>query len=160
MAKFAGTRLYGWYGEYQRDENGKCISCENLSFLDDEGELTPWAKGIRSISQYAGPPSYSTRDWSAERDRKARIGYAEYEPGGKYAGFPDELKPKKKDYLEIKQGLTSILELRCGTPYSILKKTNAEVIDVPGLVPVSLQDPDAGRVLECEDCPDVPDCIC
>lgn len=159
MATIDNIHTYGWYGTFERDDDGKCIPCETLSLYEDDGKLKAWATGIVQIEQYR---SVIRMAWTSTEDERIRKNWmTNYGPGGILEALPDEVKPSLLDALEDGQ---LISELRCGTPYVIVKKESTPKkwppVSIDGFVPANKRTKDAGRLVECENCPEALECIC
>lgn len=161
MARINNIHTFGWYGTFQR-EDGICVPCETQSLYEDNGELKLWARGIVHIVQYRGVTQIA---WTSVEDQTKRDAYAkDYGPDGRLMPLVDAGTLVKPGLLEYVKKHQSIIEFRCGAPYEIVKKestpTNWPPVDIDGFVPTTVKTADAGRVVECENCPEALECIC
>jgi hypothetical protein len=148
MAELLAKMTWGWFGEYKR-EDGVCVPCTPLSFYEANGDLKPWASNIQTVNQFSGT-SKTPSTWTSEDHENAIITYED-------PAIPDVLRGDRLTALKLNQSIT---ELRCGVPYSITKKVRLTSTNIPNFVVANLTTADAGRAVECEDCSDVPDCVC
>jgi hypothetical protein len=140
MADLNKNLSIGWYGT--------CDGCTDFSFYESNGDLKSGVSNIVSVIQIkSGGFVYTS--WSYERDQAQR---EEWEL------LPDALKSSidKVDFVKDGQG---IQELKCGNPY-LIKMVEGTETTIENLHLAGLGDEDAGRVVECVECPTHPECVC
>ena len=140
MASLDDNLNIGWYG--------KCDECTDFDFYDSNADLHSAVANIISVIQIKAG-GYVYVSWSHERDQAQRVAWN---------NLPTNLKSsvEKIDFIKDGQGIT---ELKCGNPY-LIKLTEGTSTEIPHLHLSDLGQPDMGRVIECLECPDHPNCIC
>lgn len=141
MADLTENINIGWYG--------KCGTCANFELYDQtNGDLVDGMENVESITQIKdGGFVYTT--WLQEKDTEKR---------NEWTSLPAIIKSNlsKLDWVKDGQGITN---LECGRPY-LIKITEGTNINIENFYQAGLGHEDAGRVIECEECPTFPDCIC
>ena len=142
MANLEDNNSIGWYG------TGPCDDCSDFLLYESNGDLKSGMENVVSITQVK-EGGYVYTSWSAAHDQKQRT---------VWDGLPTQVKTATDKIVWIKDG-QGITELKCGVPYvvKIIEGTSMEIEDFHL---AGLGNPDAGRVIECVECPTYPDCIC
>lgn len=130
----------GWYGG--------CDSCEDLDLYTSEGNLDEKYEKLILVLQIS-ETGYVYKSWTHQQHEKQKKSFN---------GLPDSVK-KTIDELEYITSGQSITKLMCGTPYIIEIQEGSE-IDIPNFFKSGSEFKDAGRVIECFDCPTFPPCVC
>lgn len=141
MANLTENLSIGWYGI--------CEGCDKFELYNEtSGELNADVDNIESITQIKdGGFVYAT--WLKERDIEKR---------NSWTILPTIIKDNlsKVDWVKDGQGFT---ELECGVPY-LLKLKEGTSLNIENFNLAGLGHEDAGRVIECVECPTHPNCIC
>ena len=141
MANITENLSVGWYGT--------CDGCTTFNLYDEaSAELITGMENVISITQIK-EGGFVYTSWLKERDNEKRVSWE---------SLPEVIKQamNKLDWVKDGQGVT---ELECGAPY-LIKITEGTSIEINGFYLAGLGHEDAGRVVECEDCPTYPNCIC
>ncbi len=141
MAELTENINIGWYG--------KCGSCVDFDLYDQTtANLVSGVENVESITQIKdGGFVYTT--WLMEKDVEKR---------NEWETLPQIIKTnmEKLEWVKDCQGIT---HLECGRPY-LIKIIEGTSIMIDDFHLAGLGHGDAGRVVECEECPTFPDCIC
>jgi hypothetical protein len=130
----------GWYGG--------CDSCEDFEFYKSNGTLVDDFNNVIQIMQIK-EEGYSYATWSSHKNEKQKEIWAK---------LPQTIRDTidRLDFFRNEQG---IKKLKCGIPY-IIEVNEGSEINIPNFYLSGSQYGDAGRVIECYDCPTFPPCVC
>lgn len=140
MAQLKNNINIGWYGG--------CDSCEDFSFYKENGTLQDGYETVISILQIKDS-GFVYSSWTSEQHEKQK---------SVWGGLPQIVKDAltRLDFIKDGQGIT---KFQCGTPY-IIEIEEGSTLDISEFVLSGQGSSDAGRVIECFDCPEFPPCVC
>jgi hypothetical protein len=140
MALLKNNISIGWYGG--------CDKCEDFAFYKENGTLVDGFQNVVGVIQIKDT-GYVYSSWSSEKNEKQK---------NIWANLPQSVRESldRETFIKDSQGVTY---LKCGTPY-IIEIDEGSQLDIPDFSISSKTHGDAGRVIECYDCPTFPPCVC